>query len=171
MCNARMYDSMLVNGSQNGNLMVKSMHRIFGIKENVEYRDREGAYLIPYCNTQIGVIKTPKGYFFLGGGLENGESHLVCIERECIEEAGCSPCIKGKLCSAEAYTKHPMIGYFHPIQTYYFGTLLDRKFSPIEVDHALCWIEYDQLKGNMFVEMQNWALEQFFEFIVRKALC
>ena len=136
------------------------MHRIFGIKENVEYFDREGAYLIPHCNKQIGVIKNSKGYFFLGGGLESGESHLECIERECIEEAGCSPYIEDKLCSAEAYIKHPTIGYFHPIQTYYFGTLLDRKFAPEQEDHALCWIEYDQLKGKMFAEMQNWALEQ-----------
>ena len=136
------------------------MHRVFGIKDNAEYLDREGAYFIPYRNKQVGVVQTPKGYFFLGGGLENGESHLDCIERECIEEVGYSPRVEGRLCSAEAYIKHPTIGYFHPIQTYYFGTLLDCKFTPTEKDHVLCWIEYDQLKGKMFVEMQNWALEQ-----------
>ena len=139
------------------------MHRIFGTKDNVEYLDREGVYFIPRRNNQIGVVKTRKGYFFLGGGLEDGEGHLECIERECIEEVGCSPCIEGKLCSAEAYINHPTIGYFHPIQTYYFGTLHDRKFAPVEVDHILCWIGYDQLKGKMFVEMQNWALQQLSE--------
>ncbi len=77
------------------------IHKVFGVKENVEYSDREGVYL----NTQVGVVQTPKGYFFLGGGLGNGESHLDCIERERIEEA---------------------------------------------------------LNGKMFVEMQNWALEQLF---------
>ena len=147
------------------------MHRVFGIKEDVEYLDREGVYLIPCRNSQVGVVQTPKGYFFLGGGLENGESHLDCIERECIEEVGCYPCVQGRLCSAEAYIKHPTIGYFHPIQTYYFGTLLDRDYIPMEKDHVLCWIEYEQLRGNMFVEMQNWALEQSFEFIERKASC
>ena len=55
------------------------MHRVFGIKDNVEYLDREGAYLIPCHNNQVGVVQTPKGYFFLGGGLENGERHLACI--------------------------------------------------------------------------------------------
>ena len=58
---------------------------MFGIKEKIKYLDREGAYLIPFHNVQVGVIQTPKGYFFLGGGLENGESHLACIERKCIE--------------------------------------------------------------------------------------
>ena len=141
------------------------MHRVFGIKEDAKYLDREGAYLIPCSNNQVGVIQTPKGYFFLGGGLESEESHLTCIKRECLEEAGYSPCVEGRLCSAEAYIKHPTIGYFHPIQTYYFGKLLDRKSTPTETDHILCWIEYDQLKGKMLLEMQNWALEQLSAYI------
>ena len=136
------------------------MHRVFGIKEETEYLDREGAYLIPYHNNQVGVVETPKGYFFLGGGLESGESHLDCIKRECLEEAGYTSCVEGKLCSAEAYIMHPMIGYFHPIQTYYFGKLIYRDSIPTETDHVLCWIEYNQIKGKMFLEMQNWALEQ-----------
>lgn len=53
------------------------MHRIFGITENGKYTDREGAYLIPVKNNQIGIVKTPKGYFFFG--MENGESHTVYI--------------------------------------------------------------------------------------------
>ena len=141
------------------------MHKIFGTKESVEYLDREGVYIIPFHHNKVGVVQTPKGYYFLGGGLENGESHLDCIKRECIEEAGCAPSVEGRLCSAEAYIKHPTIGYFHPIQTYYYGTLLDRKFTPTEADHVLCWVEYAQLKGNMFAEMQNWALEQLSAYI------
>ena len=145
--------------------MENTMHRIFGTKENTEYLDREGAYIIPFHNDQVAVIQTPKGYFFLGGGLENGESHLDCIERECIEEAGCTPYVEGRLCYAEAYIKHPTIGYFHPIQTYYYGTLLDRKFTPKETDHTLCWVEYAQLKGKMFAEIQNWALELLYTYM------
>ena len=144
------------------------MHRIFGIKESVEYLDREGAYFIPCYNNQIGVVQTPKGYFFLGGGLENGESHLDCIERECIEEVGYSPRVEGRLCSAEAYIKHPTMGFFHPIQTYYSGELIDKAAVPTETDHIFCWMEYGKLQGKMFLEMQNWALEQSARFIQRK---
>ena len=88
------------------------MHKVFGKKESAEYLNREGAYLIPLCNNQICVIQTDKGYFFIGGGLENGESHTMCIERESIEETGYRPFIKRKLCSAEMYCQHPTIGFF-----------------------------------------------------------
>jgi 8-oxo-dGTP diphosphatase len=139
------------------------MHKIFGTKENTEYAEREGAYLIPCRGDQIAVVQTPKGYFFPGGGLEYGESHLDCIERECLEETRHHSYVKSKLCSAEAYVKHPTIGYFHPIQTYYIGDLLDKASEPTEIDHTLCWIKYEALKGKMFVAMQNWALEQLSE--------
>ena len=51
------------------------MHKIFGTKENASYSDREGAYIIVIKENRIGVIKTPKGYFLLGGGIDKGESH------------------------------------------------------------------------------------------------
>lgn len=136
------------------------MHRVFGTKENIEYLDREGAYLIPVRNNKVGVIQTSKGYFFLGGGLESGENHKECIERECMEEVGCLSYVKDKICSAEGYYKHSTIGYFHPVQNYYAGDLGEKVFTPAEKDHLLCWIDYEQLRGHMHVDMQNWALEQ-----------
>ena len=137
-------------------------HRIFGTREEVQYWDREGAYLIPVQDNKIGVIQSSKGYFFLGGGLESGESHSECIERECMEEAGCRVSIKDKVCTAEMYTVHPVIGYFHPIQTYYLGEVFEER-EKTEEGHKFLWIEYDELKGKMYVEMQNWALEQCFK--------
>ncbi len=136
------------------------MHKIFGIKENTTYLDREGAYIIPIKDNKIGIVQTPKGYFLLGGGLEIEENHEECIERECLEEAGFTVTITKKFCSAEAYIKHQTIGYFHPIQTYYIGELLDKIQEPQEADHKFLWIEYEKTKGQMFSEMQNWAIEQ-----------
>ena len=139
---------------------VTAMHKVFGIKENVEYFDREGVYLIPFHNNLVGIVQTSKGYFFLGGGLEAGESHSDCIHRECIEEAGFVPFIKEKVCSAESYINHPTIGYFHPVQTYYIGGLNTKISVPTEDDHHFLWVDREQLRGKMFLEMQNWALEQ-----------
>ena len=52
-----------------------AIHKVFGIKENTNYIDRVGVYLVPMKEGKIGVVKTSKGYFLLGGGLDNGESH------------------------------------------------------------------------------------------------
>ena len=139
------------------------MHRIFGTKEPVEYKDRTGAYLIPIRDDCIGVVQTPKGYFLLGGGMDHNESDEACIIRECLEEAGYTVSIGQKLGSAETYYKAPVIGYFHPIQTYYAGTLLEQIQSPTESDHRFLWIPYEELKGRMYLEMQNWAIDLAWE--------
>lgn len=145
-------------------IQMKIRHKIFGDKENVEYNTREGTYLVPISDDKIGVIKTSKGYFFLGGGIEKGEDHITCLKRECVEEAGLSISVKDKVCTAETYTKHPEIGYFHPIQTYYIGEIIAKVSVQTEEDHEFVWVDYEKLNGNMFVEMQNWALERCFEF-------
>lgn len=136
------------------------MHKIFGTDEGVGYVHRKGAYLIPIKDGRIGIIQTPKGFFLLGGGIDEGETDISCITRECMEEAGYSVLIGKKVCSAETYAKHPVIGYFHPIQTYYLGELVEQKQIPTEPDHKLLWMDYYNLRGRMFLEMQNWALEQ-----------
>ena len=136
------------------------MHKIFGEKLNTKYRDRAGAYLICINGGKIAVVKTPKGFFLLGGGFEADESAEVCIARECIEEIGYTVKVGDKLCSAEHYTYHKRIGYFHPIQHYYMGELIrmEENFT-VEKDHTLMWLGYDEIKGKMFSPMQNWALD------------
>lgn len=136
------------------------MHRIFGKKENQNYFDRKGAYVIPFQGTKVAIVKTPKGYFLLGGGLNNNETDKTGIERECLEEIGYKVLVREKICSAESYCFTPSIGYFHPIQTYYSGDLQDFIKTPEETDHSLQWVEYSDLLGKMYLEMQSWAIEQ-----------
>ena len=139
------------------------MHKVFGVKEKAEYTDREGAYLIPVRCDKVGIVRTPKGYFFVGGGIESGEPHIRCIERECAEEAGYKVLVKAEVCSAETYCFHNEIGFFHPIQTYYTGEMLSKVSVPTEKDNEFLLVKYSDVKGKMYWEMQNWALENFFE--------
>lgn len=136
------------------------MHKIFGVKQAVNYIDRAGAYLIPVRDGKVGVVKTPKGYFLLGGGLDGDESHEECIKRESFEEAGYAVSVRDKICSAEMYCEHPSIGYFHPMQSYYVGELLEQVSLPVEDDHEFVWVDYNELVDNMYLEMQSWALKQ-----------
>lgn len=136
------------------------MNMVFGKKENKKYHDRKGAYVLPIKYNEIAVVQTKKGYFFLGGGIENNETDEECIKRECCEECGYTVSIDKMLCSAEAYTTHSKIGYFHPIQNYYLGSLCEKIKDPIEKDHKLVWISIDNIKGKMYSEIHNWVLEQ-----------
>lgn len=135
------------------------MHKVFGEKIKTNYKDRRGAYLIPISDGKVAVVKNPKGFFFLGGGLETDEKEEECIVRECMEEVGYTVTVGEKICSAEAYMYHTKIGYFHPIQTYYAGKVGSRVECPVEKDHTIMWLNYCDLKGKMYLEMQNWALE------------
>ena len=135
------------------------MHKVFGEKLKTNYRDRAGAYLICINENKVAVVKTPKGFFFLGGGFEGDESAQECITRECIEEVGYEVKVGEKICSAEHYTYHKRVGYFHPVQTYYAGELVKRTDCPVEKDHTLMWLDYEDIKGKMFSPMQNWALD------------
>ena len=102
------------------------MHKIFGKKQSAIYLERRGAYIIPIKGEEVGVVETPKGLFLLGGGIDNGETDDQCIIRECIEEVGYRVEINERVCSAETYYEHPKIGFFHPIQVYYSGKLVEK---------------------------------------------
>ena len=138
------------------------MHRVFGEKGTGECFHRPGAYLIPEDSGKIAVARVENRYYLLGGGVEGTESREECVRRECLEEAGCA-CVVGEfLCSAEWYTQNAA-GDAHYTQYYYTGRLLDKVAEPVEKDHKLVWLPIEQLRGKLHLEMQNWALEQYWE--------
>lgn len=141
----------------------------FGEKvEGKAYYNREGAYLICLRDGKVGVVKTPKGYFLLGGGLDAGEEHVSCIEREVLEEAGYQCHVKSYVTSAEEYWVHEELGYFHPIQHYYYGELTEQLQESIEEDHDLEWISTEKIEERMKVKAQGFAIKYFLEHKVDK---
>ena len=129
--------------------------------EGEQYVHRPGAYIICVQGDKAAVVRIPKGFFLLGGGIEQGESQEECIHREVLEEIGYTVEIDGYLCSAEEYREHPSFGYFHPIQYYYVGRLKEKVAEPVELDHTLEWIPVEELPGQLYVRSQKWALQQY----------
>ena len=141
--------------------------KTFGVKENEKYYDREGAYVIPIKDNKVCIVKTPKGCFLIGGGMDEGESETDCIARECLEETGCNIVIKEKIASSETYCRHSKLKYFHPIQHYYIGELSAKIKEPLESDHKLEWIDIEETKGKMFAPIQEWAIQIACDYLAK----
>lgn len=137
------------------------MDKTFGAKEkDAGYRDRPGAYLLPVRDGRLAVVRTPKGYFFLGGGIDQGETHEQCILRECMEETGCPAEVEGYIGAAEVYCHHSELGWFHPVQYYYSGRLGEKIAGPQETDHWLEWIPLNEAEWKLNVKPQIWAVKR-----------
>lgn len=137
--------------------------KTFGEKlDHISYFDREGAYIVCIKNNSLAVVKTPVGYFLIGGGIENGENHMDCIKRECLEEIGCEIKNISYICSADTYCMHKRIGGFHPIQHYYSADIGEKITEPSETDHKFEWLALDKI-NLLFVESQIWAVEKYTE--------
>ena len=141
--------------------------KVFGKRnKNETYVDRIGAYIIAEKDGCFAAVETPRGFFLIGGGIENNERHIDCIKRECLEETGRNVQIDGYLCSAEIFTVHDRLGPFHPVQYYYYGKLSDIVAVPVESDHNLRWLSYPDDCGKLFVPAQRWAAQKYFEDII-----
>ena len=152
------YDTEIISACGN-----RVPHYVVGEKENADYYERPGAYIVPERDGKIGLIKSKGGYCFIGGGLENGESDCECLRREVMEETGYSVEIGELFATAEQYKPDQTdIGYFHPIQYYYTGKLIEKIADPVESDHELEWVSIEETKGKVSLAMHEWALKQKF---------
>lgn len=130
------------------------------IIDGEEYRDREAVYGLLYNDSgQIGIIKTPRGYFLPGGGIEKSESHQICIQREFLEETGCGievgeyvgcGILYGFVKRLETYLK--MIGHFYKVRL--SGEEQEKK----ENDHEMIWMDICEAEKSMLLEHQSWAI-------------
>jgi 8-oxo-dGTP diphosphatase len=141
---------------------VNSDEKVFGEKlSGVNYIDRIGVYGIVIDNEgKIATIKTPTGYFLPGGGIEIGETHKECIEREFIEETGFEVLIEKYIGMASLYHISKTNQYLHGIGYFYTVNLKSMTNKKTEEDHELIWIEQGKCVRSLFLEHQAWAVSE-----------
>lgn len=133
------------------------------------YKQRIGVYgFIENNSGEIAVIKTAKGIFLPGGGLEEGEDELECLQRECIEEAGMLIEIGNKFAIGSAY--FITIPENKPMENrgnYYRCTFTSFTNGKVEDDHELIWFNPIDIRGKLWLENQREALEIYIKKIIK----
>lgn len=125
------------------------------------YLQRPGAYAVIEKNGLYAVVKNPKSYFLLGGGIEGDETPEEALHREALEEIGMSIEIGEKIGMATQHLYVPEADlYVTKVGHFYKVTLLDEVDPNSEADHELQWLPKEEAIQKMFHQSHQWALNQ-----------
>ena len=140
------------------------LEKTFGVKlAGVTYRDRVGAYGVVFrAKNQVAAIRTSRGFFLPGGGIEGDETHEECIVRESLEEAGLAVAVMEFIGKGETYHRWSdrLRYHMHGIGYFYHARLIEIVAVVTEADHELVWLDIAECVQNLFPEHQRWAVEQ-----------
>lgn len=125
-----------------------------------EYTPRPGAYAVVMKNNLYAVVKNPKSYFLLGGGIEGDETPEEALHREVYEEIGMSMRIDGKIGVAMQHIYVPEADvYISKEGHFYRVTLLDLVSESSETTHELLWLTQEEALEKIFHESHKWAIK------------
>ncbi len=137
------------------------MMKEFGEKlPNVQYVLRVGSYAVIIENERIAVVPsdTLKGFMLIGGGLENGESEIVGLCREALEEVGYEISIGEKIGVATEYLYAEIDRKYFAKECHFYRAQLGEKVNSTP-EYDLIWIGIDKLP-EMYHRSHQWIIEQ-----------
>lgn len=134
-------------------------------EENIEYTKRPGTYaiIINKNSDKIGIVTDGRDYFYLGGGIEKGETKIEALKRELIEESGYSIKNIKEFEEVGSYIFSEDKGYLEVIASVYIAEFDKKIAEPIEKDHTVLWVKPEEYVSKMFREWQKYIMERFIE--------
>ena len=134
-------------------------------EENVEYRKRPGAYaiIINKNDDKVGIVTDGADYFYLGGGIEKGETKIEALQRELIEESGYSIKNIKEFKEVGSHIFDEDKRYLEVIASVYIAEFDEKVAEPIEKDHTVLWVKPKEYVYKMFREWQRYIMERFIE--------
>ena len=134
----------------------------FGTKQDgIDYIDRSGVYAVIENNErQIAIIKTSRGYFLPGGGIDAGESEVDALKREIIEEIGYQASMLTEIGEAVEYINAYSEEKHYLIHSRFYEVQLDSKVGAgVEKDHRLVWLWQEDAIKLLTRQGQVWAVQ------------
>lgn len=125
-----------------------------------KYIKRPGAYgIFKNVNNLIALIKTKKGYFLPGGGIENGESPDECLKRECLEEIGAEISELDNFAHGTYHFYSTTLNVNMKIEGYFFTCKIDKFLeTKTEDDHELIWMKTEEAISLLYLDNQREAV-------------
>lgn len=112
----------------------------------------------------VAIVKTPRGYFLPGGGIEEGENHRLCLEREFIEETGYKVQSQSYLGIARLAGITPKSKRYVELEGhFYIVDIIEYIGGQCEDDHEFMWIPYKLATTEILLEHQRYAFNKLFE--------
>ncbi|MBM7578150.1 NUDIX hydrolase [Jeotgalibacillus terrae] len=136
----------------------------FGEREpGKDYIVRPAAYAVMFdsSKTEIAVIQTGSGHYFLpGGAIENSEMHEACLKREALEEMGIEIEVTRLIGSANQYFQAKSEDTYYLSEGHFYEVKMGEKVTdPSDEDHVLKWMKPSEAVDCLIHEHQRWAVK------------
>ncbi|MGS0973164.1 MAG: NUDIX domain-containing protein [Candidatus Izemoplasmataceae bacterium] len=136
----------------------------FGIKKDeLIYIDREAVYGLLIVDGKIAIIKTPRGHFLPGGGVEQNESFKECLCREMTEETGYEVEVREYLGKSVLYDKSPKDNVYYNMFGNFYLVSITGVGKKIETDHEVVFLTPKTAIDYLKLAHQKWAIEKLLE--------
>jgi len=135
---------------------------VFGVREPGQaYTRRPSAYaIVRDGGVAIAVVRTPRGHFLPGGGIDDGESAAQAATREAREEAGLVLGDARAIGDAEEFMRSDEEqAWFRKVCTFFVADVVGRT-AATEHDHALVWLEPASALAVLTPETHRWAVQR-----------
>lgn len=124
---------------------------------------RPSAYaIVPGDGGRLALVRTTKGWFLPGGGIEPGESPADAVVREAREECGLGLAPGKELgCATEIVRSEAEDTWFEKRCTFVLAAVTASGLACSEDDHALAWLVPAAAVGVLVHESHRWAIERW----------
>lgn len=145
-----------------------SIQAYFGEKTpGIAYPKREAVYaLCVNKKSEVAVLKTPRGIFLPGGGIEAQEDYIACLVRECQEETGYAIANPIYIGSASLYDFAPsikqhleMVGHFYRVDFQAPNGIEIHQVKGQEADKTLQWLSFEDAIKSLKLPHQAWGVK------------